>query len=147
MIEDPERVETAITDIMQKYRDEIREIDTAMAKINIELSEINTKRDDILEIITGAAFERFKNELKDLNSRELVLKEKNEQLQLRKDMVQLDIKKAVTARELFTNMTPLGEFDDIMIPKLVEKIVMIAKDRVKVVFRGGVEAEGSIEKK
>ncbi len=117
-----------------------------MTEISDEIEKICTRRDDILEIITGAAFEQFKAELKELNGRELRSKEKLEQLQIRKEGVQLGIKKAVTARELFANMMPLRELDDNLIPKLVERIDVVGKQKIKVVFRGGVEVEGTVEK-
>lgn len=146
MIENPDAVENAITDTMEKCRTEIESIDTEMAEIAAEIERIGARRNDILEVITGAAFEQFKTELKEMNGRELELKGKAEQLQIRKEGVQLGIKKAVTARELFMNMMPLNEFDDSMIPKLVERIDVVDKKTIRVVFRGGVEVEGTIEK-
>ena len=44
------------------------------------------------------------------------------------------------------NMMPLDCFDDNLIPKLVERIDVVGKQKIKVVFRGGVEVEGTIEK-
>ena len=73
-------------------------------------------------------------------------KENLEQLQLRKERTQLTIKKVVTARELFANMMPLNAFDDITLPKLVERIDVISKNKIKVVFCGSVEVEGTVEK-
>jgi len=72
-----------------------------------------------------------------LNSQELELKAKAEKLQ---------IKKAVTARELFSNMLPLREFDDITIPKLIERINVTDKEHIRVIFCGGVETEVTVEK-
>lgn len=146
MIENPDAVENAIMDTMEKCRAEILSIDTEMEEINAEIKRICKRRDDILEIITGAAFDQFKAELKELNGQELELKAKLEQLQIRKEAVQLGIKKAVTARELFANMMPLREFDDNLIPKLVERIDVVGKQKIKVVFRSGVEVEGTVEK-
>lgn len=54
--------------------------------------------------------------------------------------MQLSIKEVVTARELLVNTTPLTAFDDIMIPKLVERIEAGRKNEITVVFRGGVSA-------
>ena len=122
MIENPEKVEEAIMETMNQFRTKITEIDTQLMDINTELERISTRRDDILTVITGEAFEQFKTELKDLNSQELELKAKAEKLQIKRDNVQFSIKKAVTARELFSNMLPLREFDDIAIPKLIERI-------------------------
>jgi hypothetical protein len=116
MIGDPERVETAIMSTLDRYRAEIAEID-----------QIGKRRDEILEIITGAAFEQFKTELRNMNGQELAAKHSLEQLQIRKEGVQLRIKKAVTARELFANMAPLAEFDDTLIPKLIERIDVVDK--------------------
>ena len=81
-----------------------------------------------------------------MNGRELAGKEKLEQLQIRKEAVQLGVKKIVTARELFVNMMPMTEFDNSMIPKLVERIDVVNKKTIRVVFRGGVEVEGTVEK-
>ncbi|MBQ8922704.1 MAG: hypothetical protein IJ060_11210 [Oscillospiraceae bacterium] len=117
-----------------------------MTEISDEIEKICTRRDDILEIITGTASEQFKAELKELNGREPELKGELEQLQIKKESVQLGIKKAVTARELFMNMMPLREFDDNVIPKLVERIDVVEKKAIRVVFRGGVEVEGTVEK-
>ena len=147
MIENPDAVENAIMDTMEKCRAEILSIDTEMEETNAEIERICKRRDDILEIITGAAFNQFKAELKELNGQELELKAKLEQLQIRKESIQLGIKKAVTARELFMNMMPLDCFDDNVIPKLVERIDVVGKQKIKVVFRGGVEVEGTVEKK
>ena len=41
---------------------------------------------------------------------------------------------------------PMDEFDNVMIPRLIERIYVISKDRIKVVFYGGVEVEGAVEK-
>ena len=146
MIDDPERVENAISDTMEKSRTEIEIIDAEMTETTAEVEKICSRRDDILGIITGAAFEQFKNELKEMNIKELNCKEKLEQLQIRKETVQLNIKKAVSARELFSTMSPMDEFDNVMIPRLIERIYVISKDKIKVVFYGGVEAEGAVEK-
>ena len=117
-----------------------------MADTNARIEQISKRRDEILEVITGAAFEQFKEELKDMNGQELVAKHSLEQLQIRKEGVQLRIKKTVTARELFANMTPLAEFDEALIPKLVERIDVVDKETIRVVFRGGLEVEGAVEK-
>ena len=84
--------------IMEKCRAEIESTDAQMTEISDEIEKICTRRDDILEIITGAASEQFKAELKELNGREPELKGELEQLQIKKESVQLGIKKAVTAR-------------------------------------------------
>lgn len=44
------------------------------------------------------------------------------------------------------NMMPLDCFDDNLIPKLVERIDVVEKNAIRVVFRGGVEVEGTVEK-
>ena len=146
MIENPEKVEVAILEAMNQFRTEITEIDTQLMDISTELERISTRRDDILTVITGEAFEQFKTELKDLNGQELELKAKAEKLQIKKENVQFSIKKAVTARELFSNMLPLREFDDITIPKLIERIDVTDKEHIRVIFCGGVETEVTIEK-
>ena len=99
-----------------------------------------------MTVITGEAFEQFKTELKDLNSQELELKSKAEKLQIKRDNAQFSIKKAVTARELFSNMLLLREFDDITILKLIERIDVTDKEHIKVVFCGGMETEVTVEK-
>ena len=43
-------------------------------------------------------------------------------------------------------MMPLNTFDDITLPKLVERIDVISKNKIKVVFCGGVEVDGTVEK-
>ena len=146
MIENPERVETAIMETLEKYRIEIQIIDSKMAFVNAELENISARRDEILEVITGAVFEHFKEELKEMNGKELELKKELEQLQIQKDAVQFAVKKAVTARELFCNMLPLDEFDEKMIPKLVERIEVKSKTEIAVIFRGGVEVSNAVEK-
>ena len=146
MIGDPERVETAIMSTLDKYRTEIAEIDQKIADTNAEIEQIGKRRDEILEIITGAAFEQFKTELRDMNGQELAAKHSLEQLQIRKEGVQLRIKKTVTARELFANMAPQAEFDETLIPKLIERIDVVDKESIRVVFRGGLEVEGAVEK-
>ena len=100
----------------------------------------------ILETITGEAFEQFRQELKNLNGRELDDKNELENLELRRERVQLTIKKSVTARELFANMLPLTDFDDNMIPKLIERVDVVDKTKIKITFRGGLEVEGNVEK-
>ena len=81
-----------------------------------------------------------------MNTQELELKSKAEKLEIKKENVQFSIKKAVTAREMFSNMLPLREFDDIAIPKLIERIDMTDKEHIKVIFCGGVETEVTVEK-
>ncbi|MBR4318770.1 MAG: recombinase family protein, partial [Oscillospiraceae bacterium] len=146
MIENPEKVEEAIMETMNQFRTKITEIDTQLMDINTELERISARRDDILTVITGEAFEQFKTELEDLNSQELELKSKAEKLQIKRDNVQFSIKKAVTAKELFSNMLPLREFDDITIPKLIKRIDVTDKEHIKVIFCGGVETEMTVEK-
>ena len=65
---------------------------------------------------------------------------------MKKQSIQLAVKKGVTARELFANMLPLAEFDDITVPKLVERIEVKSKREIKVIFHGGVEVEAEVEK-
>ena len=146
MIENLESVENAIMESMNKFRTDIADIDSQLMDIITALERISTRRDDILTIITGAAFEQFRQELKDLNSEELELKSKAEKLQIKRDNVQFSIKKAVTARELFSNMLPLREFDDITIPKLIKRIDVTDKEHIKVIFCGGMETEVTVEK-
>lgn len=146
MIEEPERVEMAIRQTMEQCRTEIGEIDVSIAETTTEIENISTRRDEILEIITGAAFDQFKEELRYLNRRELEGKDRLEQLQIQKEGIQLRIKKAVTAREMFMNMMPLECFDEEVVPKLVERIDVVSKTEIRVVFRGGVEVEGKVEK-
>ena len=47
---------------------------------------------------------------------------------------------------MFSNMLPLREFDDIAIPKLIERIDVTDKEHIKVIFCGGVEVEVTVEK-
>ena len=44
------------------------------------------------------------------------------------------------------NMMPLREFDDNVIPKLVQRIDVDDKMMIRVVFRGSVDVEGMVEK-
>ena len=81
-----------------------------------------------------------------MNAQELHHKNELEQLDIRKKKVQLTIKKSVTARELFVNMLPVTEFDDNMIPKLIERVDAVDKKHIRIVFRGGLEIEGDVEK-
>jgi hypothetical protein len=111
-----------------------------------EIERIGTRWDEILEILTGEAFDRLKEELRDLNRWELEGKERLEQLQIQKGSIQLRTKKAVTAREMFMNMMPLESFDEEVIPKLVERIDVVSKTEIRVVFRGGVKVRGSVDK-
>ena len=48
--------------------------------------------------------------------------------------------------ELFANMLPLTDFDDNMIPKLIERVDAVDKKHIRIVFRGGLEIEGDVEK-
>ncbi len=43
-------------------------------------------------------------------------------------------------------MAPLAEFDETLIPKLIERIDVVDKITIRVVFRGGLEVEGAVEK-
>ena len=146
MIEHPETVENALMDTLARCRQEITAIDARTAEINADIERIYKWRDLILETITGEAFEQFRQELKDLNAQELHHKNELEQLDIRKEKVQLTIKKSVTARELFANMLPVTEFDDNMIPKLIERVDAVDKKHIRIVFRGGLEIEGDVEK-
>ena len=146
MIENPEMVETAIMETMDHCRNEITEIDTRKSDLNADIESIHKRRDVILETITGEAFEQFRQELKDLNGRELDDKNELETLELRRERVQLTIKKSVTARELFANMLPLTDFDDNMIPKLIERVDVVDKTKIRITFRGGLVVEGDVEK-
>ena len=146
MIEHPETVENALMDTLARCRQEITAIDARTAEINADIERIYKRRDLILETITGEAFEQFRQELKDLNAQELHHKNELEQLDIRKEKVQLTIKKSVTARELFANMLPLTDFDDNMIPKLIERVDAVDKKHIRIVFRGGLEIEGDVEK-
>lgn len=146
MISDPKSVDKAIMSTLEKYREEAGVIDIETVTLAADVEKINTKRNEILEIITGGSFDVLKDELKDLNRRELESKDRLEQLHLKKDELQLNINKVVTARELFISTAPLIEFNDITVPKFVERIEMGKKDEITVTFHGGVEVKEKIEK-
>ena len=146
MISNSDAARKAIDETLTRYREEITVLDTEIKELTAEIEKIDAKREDILAIITGSSFEIFKDELKSLNDREHETKDKLEKLQVRKDAAQLDIKKAATAREIFITTPPLTDFNDATIQKLVERIEMGTKDEIKVIFQGGVEVKGKIEK-
>lgn len=52
----------------------------------------------------------------------------------------------MTARELFANMLPLTDFDDNLIPKLIEHVDVMDKTKIRITFRGGLEAEKNVKK-
>ena len=138
--------EKAIEETMEKYKAEICTVEAEIAELTSEVEMIDTKRDGILEVISGNSFEIFKDELRALNDREYETKDRLEKLQIRKDAVQLDIKRVITAREIFISAQPVTVFDDIAIRKLVERIEMGKKDEITVTLWGGVKVEGKIEK-
>ena len=146
MISNSDAVRKAIEETMNRYREELTALETEITELTSEVEKIETKREEILAMITGSGFEIFKDELKSLNSLEYESRDRLEKLQIRKDAIQLDIKKALAAREIFITTPPLTSFEDATIRNLVEKIEMGKKNEITVIFRGGVEVIGKIEK-
>lgn len=146
MISNSDALRKAIEETMSRYREELTGLETEITELTSEVEKIETKREEILAMITGSSFEIFKDELKSLNSLEYESRDRLEKLQIRKDAIQLDIKKALAAREIFITTPPLTSFEDATIRNLVEKIEMGKKNEITVIFRGGVEVIGEIEK-
>ena len=146
VIEDVQELNEAVMTSLEKSRAEIISIDAEYRAEFTRLKEIENKRDGILEIITGSTFDRFREELKTLNSSEEECKKKLEELTHQKEKIQHSIQQTTSARELFANMRPLVCFDDVTVRRLVERIEVINKTTIKVVFRGGLEYQTEVEK-
>lgn len=146
MIENTAKLNESVAAALEKSRIELLEIDTEHKTITTRLSEIGIKRDGILELITGSSFDRFRDELKELNEEESGLEHKLEDISRKRDDIQLSMKQMIFARELYANMQPLTSFDDIVIRRLVERIDVIKKTQIRIVFKGGVELEVEVEK-
>ena len=146
VIEDVQKLNETVMASIEKSRAEMIAVDTEYRAETAKLKELQSRRDGILEIITGSTFDRFREELKTLNSSEEECKMKLEELIQQKEKIQHSIQQTTSARELFANMRPLVCFDDVTVRRLVERIEVINKTTVKVVFRGGLEYQAEVEK-
>lgn len=146
MIGNKEKLNRAVVEGLEQCRAEMSSIDEERKTIITRLEEIDTKRNQILEVITGNSFDKFRDELKALNDEESELKSRSEELAHRRDSIQLSMQHMTSARELYATMEPVMTFDDLLIRKLVEKVEGISKTKIKVVFKGGAESVAEVEK-
>ena len=126
---------------------EILKLGEESAAVTAQLREIESRREDILSLISGDSFDRFRDELKTLNAAEAEYSEKLENLERRQNELQLSIHQTNAAREQFGNMQPIGAFDELIVRRLVEEIIVLSKTKIRVVFHGGLEYGCEAEKK
>ena len=134
MIGNTENVESAVVSSAEKMQAENELIDTEISEIVAKLTEIEETRDSILECVSGSMFEQMSSELKKLNAEENGLVEK------------MDALKAGPVTELFRDISPLLEFDENTVDKLIQKIEAVNKDEIAVIFCGGFRIVQTIEK-
>ncbi|MEE5994830.1 MAG: hypothetical protein V3G42_16640, partial [Oscillospiraceae bacterium] len=108
--------------------------------------EIEETRDSILECVSSSMFEQMSSELKKLNAEENGLVEKMDALKSKKENNRRSILKAGSATELFRDISPLLEFDENTVDKLIQKIEAVNKDEIAVIFCGGFRIVQTIEK-
>ena len=146
MIGNTENVESAVVSSAEKMKAENELIDTEISEIVAKLTEIEETRDSILECVSGSMFEQMSSELKKLNAEENGLVEKMDALKAKKENNRRSILKAGSATELFRDISPLIEFDENTVDKLIQKIEAVNKDEIAVIFCGGFRIVQTIEK-
>ena len=114
--------------------------------VTAQLREIESRREDILSLISGNSFDRFRDELKALNAAEAEYAEKLTDLERRQNDLQLSIHQTYAAREQFEAMQQLAAFDELVVRRLVEEIIVLSKTKIRVVFHGGLEYVCDVEK-
>ena len=144
MIEN-EDTETAIKRGIEKLQIQTKDIDEQIAVLIAELNEIEQTRDEILECISGSAFEQMGSELKELNTKEKEITEKINVLQVGKDENRRILLKTDTAATIFENVETLMSFDETVIDKLVEKIEAVGKEKIAITFCGGFKVMHEFE--
>lgn len=137
--------ETAAHSIVRKQA-EIMKLSEEYDDVTAQLREIESRREDILSLISDASFDLFRDELKALNAAEAECSEKLADLERRQNELQLSIHQTHAAREQFGNMLPLSSFDELAVRRLVEEIIVLSKTKIIVVFHGGLEYECDVEK-
>jgi len=146
MIGNTENVESAVVSSAEKMQAENELIDTEISGIVAKLTEIEETRDSILECVSSSMFEQMSSELKKLNAEENGLVEKMDALKAKKENNRRSILKAGSATELFRDISPLIEFDENTVDKLIQKIEAVNKDEIAVIFCGGFRIVQTIEK-
>ena len=146
MIGDAELINKCMTGGLEKSRNELSKLKAESNEKSLKLEEICARRDDILSVITGDSFDRFRDELKRLNDEASAINERLEELEKQENAIQLSIKQAASAKELFMSMEPLTSFDDATIRRLIERIDVFSKTRIIITFNGGAEIEATVEK-
>ena len=146
MIRDTEKINTSVAEGLERNRNALALIEIEFSEKSGRIEEINSRCEDILAVITGGSFDKFRDELKTMKEEEGTLKARLEELQRQRDAVQLSMKQAVSAREWFLNMEPLTSFDEVTIRRLIDKIDVISKTKIKIYFNGGAEVEAEVEK-
>ena len=112
-------------------------IDSEIKAINAKLAEIERKRENILDNISGILFDETSMELKAFNRTESVLAGQLQTLMNQKDDCKRNILREENARELLKDLRPMTEFDDILFGRIISKIEGIGKDEIAVTFCGG----------
>ena len=146
MIEDRERLNKTVLEALESKRADLKENNDERTEIRARLGEIDKKRSDILSLVSGSSFERFRDELKSLNTEEEELKIRDEELEKQNDSIEFSIQQITRARETYAAMEPLEAFDDFTMKKLIERIDVVGKTKVKIFFKGGMEMDVEVEK-
>ena len=130
-------MEISSKEIGARLAEKSAQVDNEIKAINGKLAEIEMKRENILDNISGSMFEETSMELKALNRTESVLAEQLKTLMNEKDDCKRNILREETARELLKDLRPMTEFDDTLFGKIISGIEGIGKNEIAVTFCGG----------
>ena len=146
IVADRDNLNNTVIEVLGSKKTALEENRTERARINSRLGEIDQKRSEILALVNRESFERFRDELRAINDEETELREKAKVLEKESEVLQRTIKEVTGARELYASMEPLTGFEDRVIRRLIERIDVIGKTKVRVIFKGGLETDAAVEK-
>ena len=146
MIANAETVQETANTRLKAIQAELAVAESEYTDLNERIEEIRTRRDDILEVISGSSFDRFRDELKKLNAVEAEYKRRTDDLVTYREKLLYESRKTTAAQDAFSQMQPMSCFDDLTVRKLVDHMEVISKTKVKIFFHGGLECVADVEK-
>ena len=145
-ITEADRLEHQLSETEKKVRLEMDKLADKVSEINAGIEGIRKKRDEILGVISSSSFDLYSEELKALNTQEQEKNEERSKAADRMDELKFTLTHMKDAAELFRAYEPQEDFDEVICERLIERIEVLGKDSLRVRFRGGFEAETSVEK-
>ena len=113
------------------------------------LKELDKARNDLISLITsgGCDEDTLDSEFMKIHTEEQEINENLAELKKNSEISSETRSKIDSAMKMLEGEKfELEEFDNIIIRKLIECIKVVSKDKVKIIFKGGIEVEVVVEK-